>query len=102
MQYDANTDAIDEHVRGFAGQQEELEADVERSKSRQMTVLCFLCSFDTIPQGKNAYREQKVEKRAAAQAAERQIQVLPAEVHAELSERWETVSTCGRTLRDHR
>jgi hypothetical protein len=37
MQYDANTDAIDEHVRGFAGQQEELEADVERSKSRQMT-----------------------------------------------------------------
>lgn len=32
IQFDANTDAIDEHVRGFAAQQEELEADVERSE----------------------------------------------------------------------
>lgn len=31
MQVDANTDAIDDHVRGFAAQQEELEADLERS-----------------------------------------------------------------------
>jgi ppGpp synthetase/RelA/SpoT-type nucleotidyltranferase len=33
MQIDANMDAIDEHVRGFAAQQEELEADLERSTS---------------------------------------------------------------------
>lgn len=32
LQIDANTEAIDEHVRGFAAQQEELEADLERSK----------------------------------------------------------------------
>ena len=36
MQADANIDAIDEHVRGFAGQQEELEAAVERSRSLEI------------------------------------------------------------------
>ena len=40
MQVDANMDAVDEHVRGFAAQQEELEADLERSRSRTARKAC--------------------------------------------------------------
>jgi hypothetical protein len=43
MQFDANTEAIDEHVRGFAAQQEELEADVERSEWLQTRT--FSCLY---------------------------------------------------------
>ena len=46
MQVDANIDAIDDHVRSFAAQQEELEADLERSTSR-IVYIVFLPRLTT-------------------------------------------------------
>ncbi|KAJ9118232.1 hypothetical protein QFC22_004139 [Naganishia vaughanmartiniae] len=70
MQADANIDAIEEHVRGFAGQQEELEAAVERSKHEYHT-------FKAIAQ-------------AAASAAQNKVDSLDADTRDAMSAKWET------------
>lgn len=64
MQFDANTEAIDEHVRGFAAQQEELEADVERSEWLQtrnvFVALCLSCFYFSRQNGaQGAQRKSK-------------------------------------------
>ncbi|KAJ9099824.1 hypothetical protein QFC21_003824 [Naganishia friedmannii] len=70
MQADANIDAIDEHVRGFAGQQEELEAAVERSK--------------------HEYHSFKAVAQAAAEAAQNKVDSLDDETRDAMSAKWET------------
>ncbi|KAJ9126337.1 hypothetical protein QFC24_002070 [Naganishia onofrii] len=70
MQADTNIDAVDEHIRGFAGQQEELEVAVERSK--------------------HEYHSFKAVAQAAAEAAQNKVDSLDDDTRGAMSAKWET------------